>query len=262
MLDYYRLSADGRLLFGGGTVYGGTDPADIRAKLVPNLERVFPQLKGVRRRLRLVGELRDLVQPGAAARAARAGRAISRKATAGTGWSAAISSGESSPRRCMATASRFDVFARVPWIRFPGRTALRRALFRSRIVVVWLARPPRRVTESRKDALDELSPSSHCPREPGRRCPRWRRTSAARLQLVGLHRRGHGREVRGGDRDQGRLRRLRLERGAGGEAARRQLRLRRGGADLELPAAPGRGRRLPAARQVEAAEPRRTWTRR
>ena len=37
VLDYYRLSADGRLLFGGGTVYGGTDPADIRAKLVPNL---------------------------------------------------------------------------------------------------------------------------------------------------------------------------------------------------------------------------------
>ena len=33
-----------------------------------------------------------------------------------------------------------------------------------------------------------------------------------------------------------------FERGAGGEAARRQLRLRRGGADLELPAAPDRGR--------------------
>lgn len=47
VLDYYRLSADGRLLWGGGTVYGGTDPADIRAKLVPNMERVFPDLKGV-----------------------------------------------------------------------------------------------------------------------------------------------------------------------------------------------------------------------
>ena len=66
VLDYYRLSADRRLLFGGGTVYGGTDPADIRAKLVPNMERVFPQLSGVRRGLRLVGELRHLVQPGAA----------------------------------------------------------------------------------------------------------------------------------------------------------------------------------------------------
>ncbi len=44
ILDYYRLSADKRLLFGGGTVYGGTDPADIRAKLRPAMLRVFPQL--------------------------------------------------------------------------------------------------------------------------------------------------------------------------------------------------------------------------
>ena len=47
VLDYYRLSADGRLLWGGGTVYGGTDPADIEAKLRPNLERIFPELRGV-----------------------------------------------------------------------------------------------------------------------------------------------------------------------------------------------------------------------
>ncbi|MBX2882680.1 MAG: FAD-binding oxidoreductase, partial [Granulosicoccus sp.] len=45
ILDYYRLTADRRLLFGGGTVYGGTDPADIVKKLRPALERVFPQLR-------------------------------------------------------------------------------------------------------------------------------------------------------------------------------------------------------------------------
>jgi len=48
ILDYYRLSADKRLLFGGGTVYGGTDPADVEAKLRPNMEKVFPQLKGTK----------------------------------------------------------------------------------------------------------------------------------------------------------------------------------------------------------------------
>ncbi len=47
ILDYYRLSADKRLLFGGGTVYGGTDPADVEAKLRPHMEKVFPQLKSV-----------------------------------------------------------------------------------------------------------------------------------------------------------------------------------------------------------------------
>lgn len=48
MLDYYRMSADQRLLFGGGTVYGGTTPADIEAKLRPHLARTFPELAKAR----------------------------------------------------------------------------------------------------------------------------------------------------------------------------------------------------------------------
>ncbi len=48
MLDYYRISADNRLLFGGGTVYGGTTPDDIIAKLRPHLARTFPELAQVR----------------------------------------------------------------------------------------------------------------------------------------------------------------------------------------------------------------------
>lgn len=48
MLDYYRMSADHRLLFGGGTVYGGTTPADIQAKLRPHLARTFPELAEAR----------------------------------------------------------------------------------------------------------------------------------------------------------------------------------------------------------------------
>ena len=48
LLDYYRLSADKRLIFGGGVVYGAKDPADIESHIRPNLERTFPQLKGVK----------------------------------------------------------------------------------------------------------------------------------------------------------------------------------------------------------------------
>ena len=69
---------------------------------------------------RLVGELRHLVQPGAADGADRASGATSRRATAGTGWSGATSSGESSAEAVHGDRSRFDVFARVPWIPFPG----------------------------------------------------------------------------------------------------------------------------------------------
>ena len=46
-LDYYRMSADHRLLFGGGSVYGGKTPGDIAAELRPHLRRTFPELADV-----------------------------------------------------------------------------------------------------------------------------------------------------------------------------------------------------------------------
>lgn len=46
-LDYYRLTADHRLLFGGACHYSGRDPANIAEYMRPKMERVFPQLKGV-----------------------------------------------------------------------------------------------------------------------------------------------------------------------------------------------------------------------
>jgi glycine/D-amino acid oxidase-like deaminating enzyme len=47
VLDFYRLTADGRLLFGGGCNYSGRDSRDIAAELRPAIERTFPALKGV-----------------------------------------------------------------------------------------------------------------------------------------------------------------------------------------------------------------------
>jgi len=46
-LDYFRLSADKRLLFGGMCNYSGRDPKDIKAALYPKMLKVFPQLAGV-----------------------------------------------------------------------------------------------------------------------------------------------------------------------------------------------------------------------
>lgn len=45
-LDYYRLSADRRLLFGGACHYSGRDPQDIAGYMQPKLLKVFPQLAG------------------------------------------------------------------------------------------------------------------------------------------------------------------------------------------------------------------------
>ena len=119
VLDYYRLSADGRLLWGGGTVYGGTDPADIRAKLRPNLEKVFPALRGVRI---------DYAWSGNCAisfsRVPQMGR-IGANTYFAQGYSGHGVVGSHLFGRILAEAvhgdrSRFDVFASVPWIPFPG----------------------------------------------------------------------------------------------------------------------------------------------
>lgn len=48
LLDYYRLSADKRLIFGGGVVYGARDPANIEAIIRPKMLKAFPQLKNVK----------------------------------------------------------------------------------------------------------------------------------------------------------------------------------------------------------------------
>ncbi|WP_322044362.1 FAD-binding oxidoreductase [Paraburkholderia sp. J67] len=48
VLDYYRPTADGRLLFGGGANYSGHSSRDVAAELRPAIEQTFPKLKGVR----------------------------------------------------------------------------------------------------------------------------------------------------------------------------------------------------------------------
>lgn len=45
VLDYYRMSPDKRILFGGATTYSGRHPANIAASLKPKLDKVFPELK-------------------------------------------------------------------------------------------------------------------------------------------------------------------------------------------------------------------------
>lgn len=48
VINYFRLSEDKRLLFGGGESYGYKFPRDIAAVVRKPMEQVFPQLKGVK----------------------------------------------------------------------------------------------------------------------------------------------------------------------------------------------------------------------
>jgi len=47
ILDYYRLTADKRLMFGGGTNYSNRSIKDVAGALEPALHRTFPELKEV-----------------------------------------------------------------------------------------------------------------------------------------------------------------------------------------------------------------------
>ncbi|MEM8656630.1 MAG: FAD-binding oxidoreductase [Pseudomonadota bacterium] len=124
ILDYYRLSADGRLLFGGGTVYGGATPADIEAKLRPNLEKVFPSLKDVQ------------ITHGWSGNFALSFSRVPQMGQLGPatyfahGYSGHGVTGSHLFGRILAEAitgdlSRFDSFAKLPWSPFPGGQSLR-----------------------------------------------------------------------------------------------------------------------------------------
>ncbi|WOH36765.1 FAD-binding oxidoreductase [Thalassotalea fonticola] len=46
-LDYFRLSADKRLLFGGLSNYTGLEPKDLKGTMATKMLKVFPELKGI-----------------------------------------------------------------------------------------------------------------------------------------------------------------------------------------------------------------------
>ncbi|WP_417689185.1 NAD(P)/FAD-dependent oxidoreductase [Roseibium sp.] len=119
ILDYYRLSADKRMLFGGGLVYGGTDPSDIKAKLLPNMHKVFPQLKGVKIDYAWSGNFALSFS-----RVPQMGR-LGNNTYFAHGYSGHGVTGSHTFGRILAEAingdrSRFDVFEKVPWFPFPG----------------------------------------------------------------------------------------------------------------------------------------------
>ena len=48
VVDYYRMSSDNRMLYGGACNYSGRDPKSIKDFIVPRMAKVYPELKDVR----------------------------------------------------------------------------------------------------------------------------------------------------------------------------------------------------------------------
>jgi gamma-glutamylputrescine oxidase len=124
LLDYFRLSADRRLLFGGGVVYGARDLADITGSLMPKLLRVFPQLAGVRIDYAWTGDflltLSRLPEVGRLD-----GNIFYSQGCSGHGVTFTHLIGRLMGELIQGQAERFSLFEQLPHLPFPGGRLLR-----------------------------------------------------------------------------------------------------------------------------------------
>jgi gamma-glutamylputrescine oxidase len=124
ILDYYRRTADDRLLFGGGVVYGGTDPASIEGKIRPHLERTFPSLRGVAVDFAWSGNFALTMT-----RVPHVGRlsqnVLFSHGDSGHGVTTTHLLGRLLGEAVQGRMERFDAFAGLPYLPFPGGRALR-----------------------------------------------------------------------------------------------------------------------------------------
>ena len=125
LLDYYyRLTADNRLLYGGGVVYGAREPDDIEQLIRPKILKTFPQLKDVKIDYRWTGNflltLSRLPQVG------RIGDNIYySQGCSGHGVTYTHLAGKVLGEALRGQAERFDAFAGLPHYPFPGGQLLR-----------------------------------------------------------------------------------------------------------------------------------------
>jgi gamma-glutamylputrescine oxidase len=119
LLDYYRLTGDKRLIYGGGVVYGARDPANIEAIIRPKMLKTFPQLRDVKIDFAWTGNflltLSRLPQVG------RIGDNIYySQGCSGHGVTYTHLAGKVLAEALRGQAERFDAFAGLPHYPFPG----------------------------------------------------------------------------------------------------------------------------------------------
>ncbi len=127
VINYFRLSDDKRLLFGGGENYSYRFPVDIKAFVRKPMLQIYPQLGDIRIDYGWGGTLGitrnrlpnfDRITPNILTAGGYSGEGLGMGTFAGAVVAAAID----------GTASRFDVLASVPARRFPGGSMVRAPL--------------------------------------------------------------------------------------------------------------------------------------
>jgi gamma-glutamylputrescine oxidase len=119
LLDYFRLSADGRLLYGGGVIYGARDPQHIESIIRPKMLKTFPQLKDVAIDYAWTGNFQLTLS-----RLPDVGRLAPNiyysHGCSGHGVTFTHLIGRVLGQAIAGQAERFDAFARLPHYPFPG----------------------------------------------------------------------------------------------------------------------------------------------
>jgi gamma-glutamylputrescine oxidase len=125
VLDYFRLSADHRLLFGGRVSYSGLDPLGTERATRARMLKVFPQLADARIDYAWGGYVDITVN-----RAPHFGRLGSNvyflQGFSGHGMALTGIAGKLVAEAIAGQSERFDLFERIPHMDFPGGMALRR----------------------------------------------------------------------------------------------------------------------------------------
>lgn len=126
-VQYYRLSADKRLLFGGRASYFGNDPDVIKRSHVPMMLKVYPQLAHVRIDFAWGGTIGVPVN-----RVPQLGRTANNvyycQGYSGHGVNTTHLAGQIMADAVAGTMERFDIFANIKPVRVPGAHLFRRPM--------------------------------------------------------------------------------------------------------------------------------------
>lgn len=126
-LDYFRLSADHRLLFGGRASYSTLPPPNLRGTLRRRMRRVFPQLADVEFE-HVWGGYVDISLNRAPHWGRLGNNLYFAQGFSGHGVAATGLAGRVIAEAIHGQASRLDAFARIPHRPFPGGRRLRTPL--------------------------------------------------------------------------------------------------------------------------------------
>lgn len=124
VLDYFRRSADDRMLFGGRVSYSKLAPANLGAAMLSRAVAVFPQLKNAKVDFAWGGFV-DITRNRAPHFGKLAENILFLQGFSGHGLALTGLAGKLAAEVVAGQSARFDVFANIPHARFPGGALLR-----------------------------------------------------------------------------------------------------------------------------------------